>query len=384
MTCRIEGRRLLITGSISPATSRELALTAHEIVREVTRGVLGLGGGVVACVGKEPIGSENGTPLIFDWTVLETVREIALAGHLPWPNAESSPIVVVGSEAALSQVPTARQDLWSELLRLNLLKVEMILPGARSGALLRIRQAEHADVLMCLGGATGVEHLAEVFLNRRRPVIPLDLMLGASRGDGTGGSERLAERSRSFPAAFVRTKKGYDAGAMLARVATYGAKPDQRMLSDGVLAVIDALELPDAFCVRLINPKHPDYSKVQAFFSGVVHPVLSQMRMNVIDLNSTVTTEPFLNVEVFRSLHFSDFVLVDLTGSRPNCFIELGYALGRPLPFTITCEAGTAMPFDPDAIPRHEWHDGAADDERQAKLHEHILRNIGRRPLVGS
>ena len=39
-----------------------------------------------------------------------------------------------------------------------------------------------------------------------------------------------------------------------------------------------------------------------------------------------------IDEEIFQKLHHSSVVLADITGMRPNCFIELGYALGRCLP----------------------------------------------------
>ena len=35
-----------------------------------------------------------------------------------------------------------------------------------------------------------------------------------------------------------------------------------------------------------------------------------------------------LNVAIFENLHFASVAVIDLTGERPNCFTELGYALG--------------------------------------------------------
>ena len=42
-----------------------------------------------------------------------------------------------------------------------------------------------------------------------------------------------------------------------------------------------------------------------------------------------------LDQEIFAKLHRSSFVIADITGLRPNCFVELGYALGRSLPTMI-------------------------------------------------
>ncbi len=378
---RLFGRRLLVAGSVSPSTDAAFNSVAHAAVGSVVRRVFESGGGVVVQVGKEPL-SSTGLPLIFDWTILEAAADVIGKATLKWPHPAKRPIVAVGSEASLQQMPTARRALWEELLESGAMQIEMIQPGARSGALLRIRQAESADVLLTLGGATGVEHLAELFLGRRRPVIPLDLPLGASRGDGTGGSERLAGRARAYPTEFIKVRGGVDAGAILARLSTYGVTADAGKISDAIVAGFDALQLPDAFCVRLMNAKHPDFAKVDSFFVDVVYPVLHGLGMNVIDLTSMTTPDPFLNVGIFEALHYSHLAVVDLTGSRPNCFVELGYALGRPLPYVITCEEGTTLPFDPDAIQRFEWQRALPNHESQVALRRHIELNTDRRPVV--
>jgi hypothetical protein len=372
---------VLVSGSINALTDKAVAEGARGSISQIVPGILERGGGFVVTLGKEPLDG-NSNPVIFDWLVLEAAHEYFGNRGVSWTDASSPPIVAVGSEKAFGEIPTARAALWEELLKLAVVRVEQIMPGASSGALIRQRQAEYADVLITLGGATGVEHLSEIFLDRHAPVIPLDFALGASRGDGTGGSERLASRARAYPTEFLRLKPGQDAGAHLALLSTHGKPPDPGRVALQLLTVVDALELPDAFCVRLMNPSHPDYTKISRFFTQVVHPVLEQLAMNVVDLTITTTSDPFLNQEIFNALHFSHFAFVDITGARPNCFIELGYALGRPLPFALTCERGTSVPFDPDAIPRHEWEDGKPDDDRRAALLEHILRNRARRPVV--
>jgi hypothetical protein len=331
-------------------------------------------------LGKEPV-NDDSKPLIFDWCILEAAYECIKAGKCTWADASTKPIVAVGSEKAFCEVPEDRAALWEAILRSDVVRVEQIMPGARSGALIRQRQAEYADVLVTLGGATGVEHLAEMFLSRHLPVIPLDFALGASRGDGTGGSERLASRARSYPSEFLRLKSGSDEGTQLALLSTRQS-PDSSKVALQLLSIVDALALPDAFCVRLMNAAHPDYTKVDLFFKRVVSPVLEELGMNVIDLTVMTTRDPFLNQEIFNSLHYSHFAVVDITGSRPNCFIELGYVLGRALPFALTCEKGTVVPFDPDAVPRHEWEEDQTDDDRRTALREYIVRSQARRPVV--
>ncbi|HYU24095.1 MAG TPA: hypothetical protein VEO74_02750, partial [Thermoanaerobaculia bacterium] len=75
-------------------------------------------------------------------------------------------------------------------------------------------------------------------------------------------------------------------------------------------------------------------------------------------------------------------VVVDVTGLRPNCFIELGYALGREHRTIVSAQHGTILPFDEQAIPTHFWGVGGSFDEQREKLQTFWAKNIDRDPLV--
>ena len=89
-----------------------------------------------------------------------------------------------------------------------------------------------------------------------------------------------------------------------------------------------------------------------------------------------------MNVAIFESLHFSSVVIVDVTGERPNCFIELGYALRNTNRVLVTAEEGTNLPFDQQAIPCHFWKAGDPASERQKAFSEFWKKNIDRPPVV--
>jgi len=116
--------------------------------------------------GKEPRqnSSDRTSPaLLFDWTAMETAAKILKIGALV---AGAKPaIVVVVSEKASAEIPAERQQLWQDLLKSGHLRVEYIRPGARSGTMIRDRQAQFGDVLLCVGGGTGVEHLADAYMH---------------------------------------------------------------------------------------------------------------------------------------------------------------------------------------------------------------------------
>ena len=84
-----------------------------------------------------------------------------------------------------------------------------------------------------------------------------------------------------------------------------------------------------------------------------------------------------IDQEIFAKLHRSSVVLADITGARPNCFLELGYALGRGLPTMVTARKGASLPFDITTFAGHHWKaSGSADERRRAfKEHWQAIRN---------
>jgi hypothetical protein len=139
---------------------------------------------------------------------------------------------------------------------------------------------------------------------------------------------------------------------------------------------------PRAFYVRLLNSKHERFPFVEAFFRSVVDPVVNAAGFDRVEIGTDETEHGFINVGIFDSLHFASVAVVDLTGSRPNCFIELGYAFGRSIRVIVTAEEGTKLPFDADAIPCHFWKSNLGDEPRRKEFSTFWRKNIDRPPLV--
>jgi nucleoside 2-deoxyribosyltransferase len=89
-----------------------------------------------------------------------------------------------------------------------------------------------------------------------------------------------------------------------------------------------------------------------------------------------------MNVEIFKEIDESSLVVADLTRMRPNCVMELAYALGQGKKVIITAANGTTLPFDINAIPCFFWR--SSDDWKEiARYFEEFMRlNISRGPLV--
>lgn len=110
-------------------------------------------------------------------------------------------------------------------------------------------------------------------------------------------------------------------------------------------------------------------------------PVVAQAGFERIEMGTDAAEHGFMNVAIFEDVHFASAVVVDVTGHRPNCFIELGYAL-RGTRVIVTAEEGTSLPFDQSAIPCHFWREDEIDDQRREALIDFWQKNIDRPALV--
>jgi len=280
-----------------------------------------------------------------------------------------------------SRTPSCTLD---KLLGSGLLRVEYIQPGARSGALLRERQAQFGNVLICVGGGTGVEHLADLYQARHKPIIPLDLALGASRDDGIGGSERMSREARANPTPFLRVRPDMAevSVALLVATATGNGSAAIQQVVNSLMQLLDAIDRPNAFYVRLLNTHMEEFPAVERFFREVVDPVVEKIGYRRLEMGTDPTDHGFVNIEIFERLHYSELAIVDVTGLRPNCFIELGYALGCGIPVIVTAKECTDLPFDQSAIPCHFWRVETDAKTSVQRLFVFIEKNIGRPPLV--
>jgi hypothetical protein len=381
------GRRVQIAGSASPKTDPGPVCYAHEVVSNLVRGIMTAGGGIVVGAGKEPRpeGSAPDAPaLVFDWTALAAADECLRRGLGSWPSKFGLPIVVASSEKAESEIPDNRRPLYQALLRSGLVHIESIMSGSRAAVFLRQHQEFYGHALMILGGGTGVEHLAALYLSRRKPVVPLDLALGASREDGTGGALRLAREARSEPNRFFHFSPAFTnmEGAALADISTRNGTVPPVEVASRTTNLLSKIAHPNAFYVRLLNPAHDKYNVVESFFREVVDPVVCEAGMSRVEIGTDKSEHAFINVAIFETLHFSSVAIVDVTGERPNCFIELGYALGCGNRVLVTAEVGTTLPFDQKMIPCHFWRSGDSVAEKRRALVEFWEKNIDRPSIV--
>ena len=115
----------------------------------------------------------------------------------------------------------------------------------------------------------------------------------------------------------------------------------------------------------MLDTDDPDHVPVERFFRDVVNHVVSEREYMMLEMGRGKPEAAFMNVEIFAALHRASLVIVDLTGMRPNCTMELGYALGRRRRVVISAKAGTKLIFDADKLPTYFWEDTGPVDERR-------------------
>src|SRR5206468_518456 len=124
------------------------------------------------------------------------------------------------------------------------LNMRFLEPGWHSGAARRRMQSQMGDVLIAISGGEGVEHLAQEYAARGKPVIPLDLDVGSSSNDGSGGAARLFGLALTNPNLFFRVEPGKSSEVFLDRTRTNGGKVAQETIATNILDLLKALVPP--------------------------------------------------------------------------------------------------------------------------------------------
>jgi TIR- and PNP-associating SLOG family len=180
-------------------TRQRVAVTMPALAAEGATFVVG--------VGKEPLcrpDDPTSPSIAFDWTALEAIHDCVVRGATPASGTQGRLLAAVATEKTDDQIPAARLPVWNGLRAADGVRLEFVEAGWTSGAVRRTRQAQLGDVLIALSGGEGVEHLAQLYAAEGKPIIPLDLKMGASMDDGSGGAGRLAPLARAHPERFVR------------------------------------------------------------------------------------------------------------------------------------------------------------------------------------
>jgi hypothetical protein len=380
----LDGKIVHIAGSTSEQTESGLIDYGHNLVRCLVNKLLVKGARFLIQVGKEDCQRINGSeiPLIFDWTIMSEINNYIINNRLDFKSSSKRPIITIVKQDFLESIPTYRRALWESLMTKGAVQIEFLEEGWSSGALRRIRMSEFGDILIILSGGEGVEHLAEEYNRRYKPIIPLDLDLGSSKGDGSGGAPKLFSRMLARHAPFLTLKNPTSAGELFLNIKTNKGRNPIGTVTDGIIRLIDNISLPTAFYVRLLAQQDADFKEVENYFRTIVDPLIKGNNYLIKEMGIGEPSNAWMNIEIFESLHKAAIVIVDLTGLRPNCFMELGYALGRPSRVILTAKKGTRLPFDAKMYECLFWDPSEDRDVSISNLSDYIERNFNRPPII--
>ncbi|MDE2987117.1 MAG: hypothetical protein OXT70_03570 [Chloroflexota bacterium] len=375
-----QGVRVHIAGSAASSADRSLLEATHALVGTLTELLIKQGAGLVLGVGHEPL-SEAGVPCTFDWTILEAISSMADPAPA-WPGDETGRFWVVASQRAMERIPDSRRAVWDSCTRRRDFELSLTAPGWRMGGVIRATQVLRGDVLVIVGGGAGVEQLAQLYVDEGKPVIPIRCDLGAFSDDGNGGASYLHSRALGAPGTFFDLREG--AGSATARLESLrvARASDSANVAEALMSLVSDLKPPRAFYVRLLDPESEDFDLVEAFFRNVVDPVMIERGYTPHEVGRDRPLAAFMNVEIFEGLHTAALVVADLTGVRPNCTMELGYALARRRRVIVSAMQGTRLPFDPDKLPTHFWSGDEANAKERGTFRAWLDGHLNMPPLV--
>jgi hypothetical protein len=373
------GRRVHFSGSISSdltiATTTDVE-RARELIQTLTRELVVRGATFVLPVDNEKSRAGDNLPICFDWLIWQTLHASLARRPVDAPN----PLVVaVEHHKTEEQIPQQFLNLWDVLRGSDLIQIENVshwdMNSKRMGA-----QARWGDILIPIGGSEGVLFLANLYHDAGKPVVPLNARVTGSEV----GARRLFSvglSSSQAPRLFHTTSQSAHTWMNRINFTSRTSIPEQ---AKTIVELLEALVRPPAFVVRLLNTDHTDYPDVQTFFDIVVQPVIEgELGYHMVVVDGRQKFEHArIDQEIFAKLHRSRIVLADITGMRPNCFLELGYAFGRGLPTMLMVKEGSSHPFDIHTFAGLHWKTAGTIDERRRAFREHWAAIQTRPPLI--
>ncbi len=373
------GRRIHIAGSIDEdlqIASKAEVENARAFVKELVSALVAKGATFVVPVDAEKLRSD-GMPICFDWLIWEALTSSLVRRPTGAPN----PIAIaVQHHKTEDQVPSDRVALWDGLRGSELLSIDNASQWNMASKRMEI-QALRGEVLLTLGGGEGVLYLANLYHQSGKPVIPLGYRLCAE----TTGSRKLFNQAltRQHTSRFFRTEGQISSHDWINRL-NFSSRHDVSQRVSVTMDLLESLARPTVFAVRLLNPAMPDFNDVEDFFSGVVQPFVEQelgYKLDVVD-GKQAYEHARIDAEIFSKLHHSAAVVADITGERPNCFTELGYALARGTPLMMTAKKGTNFPFDVATLPGFSWDPVTTIEEKRRTFKIYWQANINRPSLI--
>jgi hypothetical protein len=380
----LRGRRIHIVGSADTEAPEDKVQYVHELLSKLATALAVEGATFVLPFGKEPLLKDrtDGPSIIFDWTIAEAINNAVKEGKAQPAGPNGRLIATVSTSKTDQNLPDARRPIFEELRDKGAISMEVLNPGWTAGAMQRHRLAQLGDILIGVSGGQGVEQLAIEYSTKGKHIIPLDIQLGSSQRDGSGGASRLFDRALASSGDFIRVTDGESAVGLLDQTRTRnGETPIDKVIA-AIMNLLHKLSPPRVFYVRLLNDKIAEYSTVEGFFRDTVDVLVNELGYEFVQMGIGKNEFAWMNQAIFDSLHHGSVVLVDLTALRVNCFMELGYALGNNQRVIVTARDDTRLPFDSFALEAFQWNVAEDPAKRLARFRTHWERNINMPTLV--
>ena len=192
---------ILISGSAGLSRQPEKLDLAIEFVQCFTSEVLRRGGGLVVLAGAEESTKDQlGIPHIFDWVVLREVNQYA---RTTTDSPRCYAKVVMSDAATESKIDDTNLLTLKELQQRNVIKIHHIRRKVFTGGEYRKAELDLADAMLAIGGGKGTYSIGTKMMAAGKPVLPLDLNLGAFQNDVDGAvtlnREMMSQPNRFFP-----------------------------------------------------------------------------------------------------------------------------------------------------------------------------------------
>ena len=230
---------ILIAGSASEGCDGERLARALQFVRDATTAILDTGNSVSVLATYEPTRIENGleAPIAFDWEVLRTVERYVLNQ----PGGKAGRVLVraaTGADSETKRFSDPNRQLIRRLQDMEALEIRYIPEAVYSGGDYRNYLLDMSDGMIAVGGCKGTYITGDMMLAAGKPVMPMDIRIGAIHEDGEGALKLLAEM-KSDPKPFLPrrheiVKRG------LSTLSLEGARPPVLRIANEVADILKA------------------------------------------------------------------------------------------------------------------------------------------------
>ena len=228
---------ILIAGSASADCDSEQLARALKFVRNATTAILDTGNSVSVLATDEPTRTENGVqlPIAFDWEVLRTVDRYVQ--NRPGGDAGRALVrAATGDDSETKRFNCQQRQLVRRLQDKGALEFHYIPEDLYSGGDYRNRLVDMSDGMIAVGGGKGTYITGDMMLDAGKPVMPMDIRIGASRGDGEGAL-KLLEEMKSTPKLFLPLRHEI-VKTGLSTLSLEGACPPVERIANEIAAIL--------------------------------------------------------------------------------------------------------------------------------------------------